>query len=64
MSGEEHKNGDITDGAVKGKGKKGKKGKVEVCYMILYSLPVPSSKPIKLQIIILYFCYFIYFEQS
>jgi len=29
MSGEEHKNGDITDGAVKGKGKKGKKGKVE-----------------------------------
>ena len=35
MSGEEHKNGDITDGAVKGKGKKGKKGKVEVCYIIL-----------------------------
>ena len=50
MSGEEHKNGDITDGAVKGKGKKGKKGKVEVCYIILYSLPIPSSKPIKLQI--------------
>jgi len=29
MSGDDHKNGDITDGAVKGKGKKGKKGKSE-----------------------------------
>ena len=31
MSEDEHKNGDITDGAAKGKGKKvGKKGKSEV----------------------------------